>query len=423
MSGEKGICWNNKERTVIKVCDAIMGSGKTESAITAMNEDTESRYIFITPYLDEVDRIKQRCADRHFKSPANWGKGKLDSLHELLARRENVASTHALFSSYNRDTMLLIKNGGYKLIMDEVSVPLHTMPVSANDVQMLKDSGYITVDKDKRVRWVNDKYKGSFSDLRSMCDSGNVTIYRGSVLIWGFPVEIFKAFRDVIVLTYMFTAQVQKYYFDVNKVGVKYIGVEWDGDTYRFCETPCGSEHLIGIKDKIHISEDRKLNMIGDVETSLSVSWYAKAKKAPKKPNLERMRKNLLNFFRNKLKSASSETLWTTFKECQDSISGKGYVRGFLSCNMRATNSYRERDKLAYCLNVYYNPILKNYFHERGVDVDEDAYALSEMVQWVWRSAIRDGKEIWLYIPSSRMRGLFTDWLDKVSTGIEDQTA
>lgn len=42
----------------------------------------------------------------------------------------------------------------------------------------------------------------------------------------------------------------------------------------------------------------------------------------------------------------------------------------------------------------------------------EDDYALSEMIQWVWRSAIRDGKEIWVYIPSRRMRELFQNWLN-----------
>ena len=43
--------------------------------------------------------------------------------------------------------------------------------------------------------------------------------------------------------------------------------------------------------------------------------------------------------------------------------------------------------------------------------MEEDAYALSELIQWIFRSAIRDGKEIWLYIPSKRMRNLLIDWI------------
>lgn len=50
----------------IKVCDSIMGSGKTESAITQMNEDLDSRYIFVTPYLSEVERIKNGLPGAQF---------------------------------------------------------------------------------------------------------------------------------------------------------------------------------------------------------------------------------------------------------------------------------------------------------------------------------------------------------------------
>ena len=37
------------------------------------------------------------------------------------------------------------------------------------------------------------------------------------------------------------------------------------------------------------------------------------------------------------------------------------------------------------------------------------------MVQWIWRSAIRDGGEVYLYIPSKRMRTILTKWIEKTS--------
>jgi len=48
------------------------------------------------------------------------------------------------------------------------------------------------------------------------------------------------------------------------------------------------------------------------------------------------------------------------------------------------------------------------------VDVREDEAALSTMVQWIWRSAIRDGEEVWIYIPSKRMRSLLIAWIRDV---------
>ena len=59
----------------------------------------------------------------------------------------------------------------------------------------------------------------------------------------------------------------------------------------------------------------------------------------------------------------------------------------------------------------------KKFYTKHGINVDEDAYALSIMVQWIWRSAIRDGDEIYLYIPSRRMRTLLEKWIDKWTFG------
>ena len=72
---------------------------------------------------------------------------------------------------------------------------------------------------------------------------------------------------------------------------------------------------------------------------------------------------------------------------------------------------------LAYPINFNLHPDVYAYFKSLGYTMDKDKYSLSMMVQWVWRSAIRKGEEIWLYVPSARMRGLFTDWLEEVSGG------
>ena len=70
-----------------------------------------------------------------------------------------------------------------------------------------------------------------------------------------------------------------------------------------------------------------------------------------------------------------------------------------------------------YIVNIFMNVSDKRFYQRNGIEVDEDAYALSVMVQWIWRSAIRDGDEIYLYIPSSRMRTLLLDWIEKTSKG------
>ena len=53
----------------IQICDSIMGSGKTSAAIRMMNEESDRRFIFVTPYLSEVERVKNACRVRGFMEP------------------------------------------------------------------------------------------------------------------------------------------------------------------------------------------------------------------------------------------------------------------------------------------------------------------------------------------------------------------
>ena len=85
---------------------------------------------------------------------------------------------------------------------------------------------------------------------------------------------------------------------------------------------------------------------------------------------------------------------------------------------MRATNDYVKRRYLAYCVNVYLQPWMKNYLIQCGAnEINQDMYALSILIQWIFRSAIRKGEEIWIYIPSARMRYLLKTWIQNLSEG------
>ena len=67
---------------------------------------------------------------------------------------------------------------------------------------------------------------------------------------------------------------------------------------------------------------------------------------------------------------------------------------------------------MAFMLNLFMNPNEVNYFISQNVKVNEELLAVSDMLQWIFRSSIRDDKPINIYIPSSRMRNLLKDWLD-----------
>ena len=74
----------------VKVVDAMMGTGKTSAAINYINENLEQkRFLYITPYLDEVDRVKKSCPGAKFYSPKpfrNTRGGKFIDLKKLLRK-------------------------------------------------------------------------------------------------------------------------------------------------------------------------------------------------------------------------------------------------------------------------------------------------------------------------------------------------
>jgi len=163
----------------------------------------------------------------------------------------------------------------------------------------------------------------------------------------------------------------------------------------------------------IHIFENEKLNAIGSQEYDLSRKWFYDSKT---QNNVTTLKNHLLNYFTNICNAKTSECLWTTFDETVIFLKGKGYARAYISLNsqnINLENNHREnRRYLAYACNNFYSTIKTPI-----AGVDEDGYALSEMLQFIWRSAIRDGKEIWLYIPSIRMRTLLKQWIKSNSNG------
>lgn len=396
----------------IKVVDSIMGSGKTQASIELMNSDTENNYIFITPYLKEIERIKSSCPNRKFYDPINKHTSKLASLHQLLSNKKNIATTHALFQRANEVTKDLIKLGNYVLILDEVFNVIEELNLGKDDLPTLLEQNLAYVSDDGFLLWNQEKedYDGKYNDIKNMCLNKNLMVYQDIVLMWVFPVEIFKSFKEVYILTYLFNAQEQRYYYDMNNVQYEYLAATHKDKKYQFIPREEYNDKQIRqqLKTKIDIIHD-PINEIGEKSNYLSSSWFQN----PKYNELIKILKNnLYNYFRNKVKAKSNTILWTTFKHSKKQLSGGGYTKGYAPCNARATNDYAEKYNLAYCINVYEMPIIKQFFHSKGVTVDEEMFALSEMLQWIWRSRIRKGENINIYIPSSRMRNLLEKWLD-----------
>ncbi len=398
----------------INVVDEIMGRGKSSAAINYINNlDPDKRVIVITPYLDEIQRYKESCPQMKFSEPAYKGGSKLSNIKYLIKKGRNIVSTHALFNRFDTEIISLCSKLDYILIMDEVASVVTEYSITQCDLETLLNK-YCNYNEETGVltwRTEEQRYTGKFEDIKNLCNLGAVVLARGKILLWLFPIEVFNSFSEIYILTYMFKAQIQAYYYDYYNLPYTFKYIAGDStETYRFSDTPepCVEDY----SNLIHIVDNEKLNKIGSERTDLSRGWFDKNEDTAL---IEKLQGDIYNFFHNIRKSPSKENLWTTFKKYKSRLSGNGYSRGFLSLNARATNAYRERSSLAYAVNIYLNPMVKGFFQDHNVKIDEDGYALSEMLQWIWRSAIRDGKEIWIYVPSVRMRNLLINWIFNVS--------
>ena len=317
-------------------------------------------------------------------------------------------------------TVELLKSNDYILILDEVFNVIEQCNISKYDVNMLINEGHSRIENDYLI-WNEDKeYDGQFNNIKYLSVNKSIIVYKDVILIWMFPVEIFKAFKDAYILTYMFKAQEQYYYYKMNGVKVEYYYAYLDDNKYRIHIKDNNYDTIEGnIKNKlnelINICDDDKLNAIGDNKYNLSHSWFNSSNNVSL---VKTLKNNIINYFINKNKAKTNTILWTTFKDQKDKLKGKGYTKSFISCNLRATNDYSDRYNLAYCINIFNQPFIKQFFNSKGIEINQDLYALSELIQWLWRSRIRKGESINIYIPSSRMRNLLLNWLNDSITSL-----
>lgn len=397
----------------INVVDAGCGVGKTTALINLINNDTSNqKYIFITPFLSEVERIKKSCPDKNFVSPDENNKTKLEHFSKLINEGRNIVTTHALFKKIDSDRVSIEALQNYVLIMDEVADMVEELPVSKSDLKLL--SNKVTIHpRTHMVEWNDNDYQGKFDEYKRMIKLNNIFAYVDQnnnivSMMWLFPYRVFQAFQQIYILTYMFDGQIQKKYFDY--FGASY--ANWYVKDFNLTPTPQIYDYR-HTKSLINVCQDQKLNEVGDNRTALSISWFNRNRRTQEMITLQN---NIRSFFRSHAKVSGNKMLWTTFKEYKYNVKRNGFAKGFAPINCRATNEYSNKTAIAYIGNRFFKPTIKNFFTFNNIPTEkqfEDKFALSELVQFVFRSAIRNDKPINVYIPSKRMRDLFEEWLKK----------
>lgn len=429
------------EKTKIKVVDSIMGSGKTSWAIDFMKERPNNRFMYITPFLDEVDRLKKEIPTFH--DPKKVSGSKLLHLKELVKYGKNISSTHQLMDRFDLEVQQGIELGEYTLILDEVAdvVSAYNELTEVDILDLL--TNYVTVDKDGYLIWdetkpkhnrAEYKYPSKFYDQMVLCFNRNLIMVNDTLMYWELPTSLFSKFKEVYILTYIFKGSIQKAYFDLFDIEYEYLSID-NGKLVPY--KPTSFEARQEIKSLIKLVDKEKLNSIGDDFNAFGSGWLSRNIKRGTVIQ-KKLKLDTENFFKNIAQTKAEQNMWTTIKgtdsdkktlenavKVKTLLKGIGYGKDkahFVPFNIRATNKYQHKRALAYLFNLFPHQSLIIYFNlkesEKEVKLDLEFYALSHLIQWIWRSSIRrqdlskEDREIHLYLPSSRMRNILLKWLD-----------
>lgn len=415
---------NTKE---IEVLDAIMGSGKTRGIINWMTRNPNRKYLYVSPLLKEVEeRIPRECESLGFVAPTTENhKTKGEHLLELLKEGNNVSFTHSLFTSLTREHLYWIDLQNYTLIIDEeidFIEPYKGSDYRKEDILTLEKSGHIRINEESlgRVEWQWDEDKfvdgGNYTKLKRMCDLEMLHCAKRSreMMVLHLPISLIAVSERTIVLTYLFKGSVMSRFMGMKGIKVK-----------DFTEIPLlhtEAEVKKNACDRINLFHTRTTRRIPSNFT-MTYSWYSKT---ASKDDFALLKRAMVSACR---KGKKDDVLYTLPKDIifgntsepksrrkpKFLIEGYGRDECFLYCGTRATNDFVDRTVLVHAYNRYPQQIVNAYLADYWLPVDYDTFALAELIQWVWRSNIRNPESrqtVHLCILNKRMEELFRDWLN-----------
>jgi len=404
----------------VEVVDARMGSGKSTEIIKWIDSNPQEKWLFVSPLLSEVEeggRLMTALNHTVFVSPitSDDHDRKQDHLLELLASGANVACTHSLYLQMSDEHLDWIEKHGYILVIDEeINVVDGMSAYSYSDVRWLIDYGHITVqESDGMLMWqagdnVGEKHK--YKLMKQLCDAQSLYAAKRSesILVTQLPVRLISAAKRVVILTYMFKGNILDCFLRLKGIESK-----------PFTEITVNEPDMADVQKLVTIVPvPRNFKLTG----KLSGTWWKSASTADIKAV-----QNAIRSVCNATDAHPSKVMYTLPKSRfhqdgkQTVVNPRGYRQWkdqdgninycWLPCSIRATNDYAEKNVLIHAYRRHPLQSVNAYLQDYGQPIDIEVFALSELLQWTWRSAIRNGEPISICILSDKMLKLFQVWL------------
>lgn len=397
----------------VKIIDKPCGTGKTTELMASFEQN--KKYLVIVPFLSEVDRIiggVSKLIPFHTPTVSTSTPTKLESLRDLATRGVNIVATHALYKSLETvvDSGLL---ADYHLIVDEVptvcSLVYTLAERSAADIYI--GNNYIEVDQNSVVtttaKWAkdNESLKDTLShSLFRKINNKCLFLVEGRHFLEAMPKKLLLIGKSTKFYTYKAEGSLLCKYLE--KLQIPYSIESSKQEEIEFVNRARALIEIVDISkglEAIPFSYSKQISGLSDAS-------YVK-----------RVQNQLKNLKQRELAGVPSDEIMLTCTK--DAWSKKSANGGFIT-NSRMSkvqwvaNQTRGTNQYSHCSNAIYlysqnvNPLFCRWLGITNDSRFKDKYALTELIQWVYRSRVRRGQPIKLFIPCLRMRSLFKAWLN-----------
>lgn len=403
---------------LVTIVDQPCGYGKTTKMIQSLN--AEELFLVVVPLKSEVRRVLESTACLGFEEPIEEmtaDRTKKSALIQLVNKRKSIVTTHKLYSEIGYLCALGLLDE-YHVIIDEVPEvvsPIATISKRSAEEFYLR-AGYLSMDDNglcsTTPKW--EEKKNDVSDtlnpkIMASAEGGNLYLTPQGTFIMAFPEMLFYRCSSLTVLTYKSEGSYFRKYMD--KIGVKY-------------DVLHSAEH-----EKLFREKARNLINFADASALKHINFtYTKQIAIQENSKICKTVCSALKNVRQRQFSGipltdvmvtCAEKSWRDSKAFKK---GKLKLQGFakntglgrvnwVANQTRGTNDYANCSHLIYLYDKHPTPPITQWLNA-STKVFADAYALTELIQWVWRSRIRQSEPITLYLPSPRMKRLLQDWLN-----------
>ena len=424
---------------MIYIIDSLMGTGKTKGSYSMINRHKDRKYVFMTPLLNEFKPLQHACRDLYFIEPQAYPT-KQAHFRSLVQSGQNIVTSHELIKrmKFTDEDKAIFYSHRYTLIIDEaVDTISEFSHLNLADFKKVKDD--IQIDSRGWVTWTeNDESKipDRYRDVYEVSLTGNLYSYNNT-LLWRLPLDFFDCFQDIYIMTYNFERSHMSY--DLKLENIPYEYCHFENNELQTGKQDI-SHYLQAFKDRI-VLYDGKLNEIGKNYYDLSAhQWKSMITRSSMQKTVSVTEKHIyiedtLEKFRNIFRNHNQpvdKCIYSRFKRPEETTNGqntrlKYFIRNYTGAEMvpfntTGTNEYRLKTSLIYGVNVFEHPGISQYYQERHLSsYNKDDMALNTMLQWIYRSAIRNVNvektdpcyHIMLAVPSLRMRNILLQWVNQ----------